>query len=193
MTAPALSTTTRSWNDIAIPAPGTFVIDPAHTRVGFVARHLMVSKVRGSFTGVTGEVTVAEDPTDSSVTAIMDAATITTGAPDRDAHLRGADFLDVETYPTLTFRSKRLADQDETSFTVIGDLTIKDVTREVALRVEFEGVAVNPWGKEVAAFTARTEIDREDFGITWNVALETGGVLVGRKVTIEIEAQAVRQ
>jgi len=123
----------------------------------------------------------------------MDAATITTGAPDRDAHLRGADFLDVETYPTLTFRSKRLADQDETSFTVIGDLTIKDVTREVALRVEFEGVAVNPWGKEVAAFTARTEIDREDFGITWNVALETGGVLVGRKVTIEIEAQAVRQ
>lgn len=193
MTAPALSTTTRSWSDIAIPAPGTFVIDPAHTRVGFVARHLMVSKVRGSFTGVTGEVTVAEDPTDSSVTAIMDAATITTGAPDRDAHLRGADFLDVETYPTLTFRSKRLADQDETSFTVIGDLTIKDVTREVALRVEFEGVAVNPWGKEVAAFTARTEIDREDFGITWNVALETGGVLVGRKVTIEIEAQAVRQ
>jgi polyisoprenoid-binding protein YceI len=153
----------------------------------------MVSKVRGSFTGVTGEVTVAEDPADSSVTAIMDAATITTGAPDRDAHLRGPDFLDAETFPRLTFRSKRLTERDDTSFTLVGDLTIKDVTREVALRVDFEGVAVNPWGKEVTAFTARTEIDREEFGITWNVALETGGVLVGRRVAIEIEAQAVRQ
>jgi polyisoprenoid-binding protein YceI len=190
MSAP---TTTRTWNDIAIPAPGTFAIDPAHTRVGFVARHLMVSKVRGSFTGVSGEITVAENPTDSAVTASIDTATINTGSPDRDGHLRGEDFLDAEKFPALTFRSKRLADQDETSFTLVGDLTIKDVTREVVLRVDFDGVVVNPWGHEVAAFTARTEIDREDFGITWNVALETGGVLVGRKVTIEIEAQAVRQ
>lgn len=191
MTAP--TTATRTWNDLTVPAPGRFALDPAHTRVGFVARHLMVSKVRGSFTGVAGEIMVAEDPTDSAVTVSMDTATITTGAPDRDAHLRGPDFLDAERFPRLTFRSKRLTDLDGTSFTLAGDLTIRDVTREVRLRVDFDGLAVNPWGKEVVAFTARTEIDREAFGITWNVALESGGVLVGKKVTIEIEAQAVRQ
>ncbi|HET6214827.1 MAG TPA: YceI family protein [Micromonosporaceae bacterium] len=184
---------TREWNGAAIPAPGRFVLDPQHTRVGFLARHLMVSKVRGSFTGVSGEITVAEDPTASSVTAVMDAATITTGTPDRDTHLRSADFLDVETHPVLTFTSKRQTNHDDTSFTLVGDLTIKNVTREVPLRVEFEGHTINPWGKEVIGFTARTEIDREDFGMTWNVALETGGVLVGRKVTIEIEAEAIRQ
>jgi polyisoprenoid-binding protein YceI len=185
--------TTRTWNGLTIPNPGTFTIDAAHTRVGFIARHLMVSKVRGSFTGVSGEITVAEDPAESSVTATMETATISTGAADRDAHLRSADFLDVETHPELTFRSKRMSDRDGSEFTLVGDLTIKDVTREVELHVEFDGVTMNPWGSEVAAFTARTEIDREDFGITWNVALETGGVLVGKKVTIEIEAQAIRK
>lgn len=187
------STSTTRWHNLTIPAPGTFVIDPSHTRVGFVARHLMVSKVRGSFTGVTGEITVAEDPTESAVTAVIDAATISTGAADRDAHLRSPDFLDAARFPQLVFRSKRLNHHDGTSFTLLGDLTIKDVTRAVELRVDLEGVAVNPWGKEVAAFTARTEIDREAFGITWNVALETGGVLVGKKVAIEIEAQAIRR
>ncbi|HET8659408.1 MAG TPA: YceI family protein [Micromonosporaceae bacterium] len=191
MTAPTLAT--RSFNGVAIPAPGTFVIDPAHTRVGFVARHLMVSKVRGAFTGVAGEVTIAEDPAQSTVTASIDTATITTGAPDRDAHLRGADFLDVAVHPAMTFRSKAVTSLEGGSFTLLGDLTIKDVTREVTLTVDFEGVARSPWGQEVIGFSARTEIDREEFGITWNQALETGGVLVGRKVAIEIEAEAVRQ
>jgi polyisoprenoid-binding protein YceI len=191
MSAP--TATTRSWNGLTLPAPGTFVIDASHTRVGFVARHLMITKVRGSFPGVSGELVVAEDPQASTVSATMATATITTGTEERDAHLRSADFLDVEKFPELTFRSKRVTEQDGTSFTLVGDLTIKDVTREVALRVEFEGVAVSPWGQEVVAFTARTEIDREDFGITWNVALETGGVLVSKKVTIEIEAEAIRK
>jgi polyisoprenoid-binding protein YceI len=191
MSAPTLST--RNWNGSSIPASGTFAIDAAHSRVGFVARHLMVTKVRGSFPGVSGEITIAENPAESSVTATMQTATIETGSPDRDTHLRSPDFLDVEAYPTLTFASRRVVDLTGTSFTLVGDLTIKDVTREVSLRVDFDGVAVNPWGKEVVAFSARTEIDREDFGMTWNVALETGGVLVSKKVTIEIEAQAVRQ
>lgn len=187
------TTAAQTWNGVRVPAPGTFAIDPAHTRVGFVARHLMVSKVRGSFTGVSGQIIVGENLADSSATATMEAATIDTGSADRNAHLRSPDFLDVEKFPALTFVSKAVKDQDDTSFTLVGDLTIKDVTREVALKVDFEGAAVNPWGKEVIGFAARTEIDREDFGITWNVALETGGVLVGKKVTIEIEAEAVRQ
>ena len=191
MSAPTI--TTRTWQGATIPAPGTFALDPAHTRVGFVARHLMVTKVRGSFTGVSGEITVAENPADSTVTATIQTATIETGSPDRDTHLRSGDFLEAEKYPTLTFASRRLVDAGDGSFTLVGDLTIKDVTREVALKVDFDGVAVNPWGKEVVAFSARTEIDREDYGMTWNVALEAGGVLVSKKVTIEIEAQAIRQ
>ena len=191
MSAPTI--TTRTWQGATIPAAGTFALDPAHTRVGFVARHLMVTKVRGSFTGVSGEIIVAGNPADSSVTATIQTATIETGSPDRDTHLRSGDFLEAERYPTLTFASRRLVDAGDGSFTLVGDLTIKDMTREVALKVDFDGVAVNPWGKEVVAFSARTEIDREDYGMTWNVALEAGGVLVSKKVTIEIEAQAIRQ
>lgn len=187
-----MHSTQRTWNGLTIPAAGTFELDPAHTRAGFVARHLMVSKVRGSFTGVAGKLVIGEDPADSSVTATLDAATITTGTADRDAHLRSPDFLDVERFPVLTFRSTGLSDRDDTSFTLAGDLTIKDVTRPVELRVDFEGLAKSPYGAEVVGFAARTEIDREAFGLTWNVTLETGGVLVGRKVIIEIEAEAVR-
>jgi polyisoprenoid-binding protein YceI len=183
---------TRTWNGQTIPAPGTFALDPAHTRVGFVARHLMVSKVRGSFTEVAGEITVAEQPADSSVQVTIGAASITTGVADRDAHLRSGDFLEAEKYPALTFRSSGLVAGEE-GFTLTGELTIKDVTREVTLDVEFEGLALSPWNQEVIGFTARTTIDREEFGITWNQALETGGVMVGRKVTIEIEAEAIRQ
>lgn len=190
MTAPALKT--RTYGGLVIPEPGKFVLDPAHTRVGFVARHMMVSKVRGSFGEVTGEITVAEDPTDSTVTVTIGVASITTGVADRDAHLRSADFLELDEYPSLTFRSTGL-EAAEGGFTLRGELTIKGVTRQVALDVEYEGVAASPWGQEVIGFTARTEIDREDFGITWNQALETGGVLVGKRITIEIEAEAIRQ
>jgi polyisoprenoid-binding protein YceI len=183
----------RTWNGVAIPAAGTFALDPAHTRVGFVARHMMVSKVRGAFTEVSGDVVIADDPADSAVSAVIPAASIDTGVADRDKHLRSADFLDVDKFPALTFRSTGLVPDRENTFTLRGELTVRDVTRPVELEVEFEGAARSPWGQEVIGFTATTEIDREEFGITWNQALETGGVLVGRKVKIEISAEAVRQ
>lgn len=190
MTSPAA--TTRTFGDLTIPTPGTFTLDKAHTLVGFVARHLMVTKVRGSFPEVSGTITVAENPLESSVEVTIDAASISTGNADRDAHLRSADFLDVEKYPTLTFRSKRIASHSGNNFVVVGDLTIKDVTREVELAVEYDGLVRDPWGGEVIAFSAKTEINREDWGITWNAALEAGGVLVGKEVTIEISVEAKR-
>jgi len=183
----------RTLEGVTIPQPGTFVIDPAHTTVGFAARHLMVSKARGSFGEVSGEITIGENPLDSTVTARIGAASIDTGHADRDAHLRGPDFLDVARFPHLTFRGLRVAHVRGSDFVLAGELTIRDVTRDVELSVEFEGVARSPWGQEVVGFTATTEIDREEFGITWNQALETGGVLVGRKVKIEISAEATRQ
>jgi polyisoprenoid-binding protein YceI len=190
MTAPA---NTRQYNGLTIPTPGKFEIDPAHTRVGFVARHMMVSKARGSFTSATGSIVVTEDPLESHVDVSIDAASIDTGVADRDGHLRSPDFLNVEQWPTLTFKSKRVVGLSGGEFKLVGDLTIRDVTREVELDVEFEGLAKSPWGQEVIGFSATTEIDREEFGITWNQALETGGVLVGKKVKIEIGAEAVRQ
>jgi polyisoprenoid-binding protein YceI len=190
MSAPA---STRTFAGLTIPSAGTFALDPTHTRVGFVARHLMVSKVRGNFTEVSGEINVAEDPLASTVTVRIPAASINTSVADRDGHLRSGDFLDVEKYPELTFRSTRVGDPSGDKFQIVGELTIRDVTREVTLDVEFEGVAVSPWGQEVIGFSASTEIDREEFGMTWNQALEAGGVLVGKKVKIEIEAEAIRQ
>jgi polyisoprenoid-binding protein YceI len=191
MTAPTLAT--RTFEGATIPAAGTFDLDPAHTAVGFIARHLMVSKVRGSFGKAGGTLTIAEDPLASTVEVSIDAASIDTGVTDRDNHLRSADFLDVERYPSLIFRSTRVEHAGDNQFVVLGDLTIRDVTREVRLAVEFEGLARSPWGKEVVGFTATTEIDREEFGVTWNMALETGGVVVGKKVKIEISAEGIRQ
>lgn len=191
MTSPI--STVRDYGGITIPTSGTFTLDPAHTTVGFVARHLVVSKVRGSFTSATGTITVADDPLASSATVEIDAASIDTGVADRDTHLRSADFLDVERFSKLTFRSTGIDEVKDSTFVLRGELTIRDVTREVALEVEFDGVARSPWGQEVLAVTASTEIDREEFGITWNQALETGGVLVGKKVKIEISAEATRQ
>src|SRR5688572_5699017 len=155
MTAPALDT--RPFDGVAIPAPGTFTLDPAHTEVAAIARHLVVSKVRGTFADTTGTIVIAEDPLRSSVTASIPAATINTNSPDRDNHLRSADFLDVENHPTLEFRSTRIVSHKGNSFVVRGELTIRGVTREVDLAVEFEGVAKSPWGQEVVAFTATTE------------------------------------
>jgi polyisoprenoid-binding protein YceI len=182
----------RTWQGVTLPSPGTFVVDPAHTRVGFVAKHLMVTKVRGHFAQVEGTVVVADDPLQSSAEATMQSESITTGSPDRDTHLRSGDFLLIEQHPTVTYRSTAVTGYTGTTFTVLGELTIKGVTRQVELAVEIDGVAQDPWGGERLSLTARGEIDREDFGLTWNVALEGGGVLVSRKVVLEIEAQAVR-
>ncbi|HEX6936724.1 MAG TPA: YceI family protein [Actinomycetes bacterium] len=192
-TAPETSTPLRVVDGVTLPAAGTYVLDPTHTRIGFVARHLMVTKVRGSFAEFEGSITVGDDAKASTAEATMKAVSIETGVADRDNHLRSGDFLEAEKYPTISFRNARVLSQKGTEFKVAGDLTIKDVTREVVLDVELDGVAQDPWGNEKLAVTASTEIDREDFGMTWNVALETGGVLVSKKIKIEIEAQAARQ
>ena len=183
----------RVVDGVQLPAAGTYVLDPFHTRIGFIARHLMVTKVRGNFTEFDGSITIAEDPAKSTAEASIKALSIETGAPDRDAHLRSGDFLEAERYPELIFANARVVAQKGSTFTVLGNLTIKGVTKEVELAVELDGVVTDPYGNEKLALSARTEISREDFGMTWNAALETGGVLVSQKVVIEIEAQAVRQ
>ena len=184
---------TRDYNGVSIPVAGTYQLDAAHKRVGFVARHMMVSKVRGEFTEASATIVIAEDPLQSSATATIQAASFDSSSEQRDGHVKGADFLDVEKYPTLVFASTGVKDFDGSELVLVGDLTIKDVTRQVELKVELEGVSRSPWGQDVFGFTATTEIDREDFGITWNAALEGGGVLVSKKIKIEIEGEAVLQ
>ncbi|MFY1674431.1 YceI family protein [Plantactinospora sp. WMMB334] len=193
MTSSAESATTRTWEGLTIPTAGSYLLDQAHKRVGFMARHMMVSKVRGQFREAEATITVAENPLESSVSATIQAASIDTGQTDRDNHLRSGDFLESEKYPTLEFRSTGVKSHSGAEFVLDGELTIKDVTRPVELTVEFEGAGRSPYGQDIFGFTASTEIDREDFGLTWNVTLETGGVLVGRKIKIEIEGEAVRQ
>jgi polyisoprenoid-binding protein YceI len=181
---------TRIVDGVEIPATGTWEVDPAHSRLGFVARHLMVTKVRGSFDVFDGRIVVGERPEDSIVEVRVDTASITTGSPDRDAHLRSADFLDVERFPTMSFRSTKVERSGDSGLRLEGELTVRDVTRPVTLDAEFDGLTGDPWGGMRVAFTATTEIEREDWGMTWNVALEKGGVLVSKKVQIEIDVQA---
>ncbi|MBG0827111.1 YceI family protein [Planomonospora sp. ID67723] len=184
--------TVRAWENLQIPAPGTFSLDVAHTRIGFVVKHMMVSKVRGNFADFSGTVTIAENPLESSAELTIKTESITTGVADRDGHLRSDDFLAVDKFPELTFRSTRVVGHSGDEFTLLGDLTIRDVTKQVELTVEYGGAGTNPWGQEVWGFSITTEIDREEFGLTWNQALEAGGVLVGKKVKIEIEGEANR-
>jgi polyisoprenoid-binding protein YceI len=184
---------TRDFEGVILPTPGTFDLDPAHTRVGFTARHMMISKVRGRFAEFTGSINVAEDPLQSTAEAAIEARSIDTGQPQRDGHLVSPDFLNVEKWPQLTFRSLRVTGHDRNVFTVAGELTIRDVTREVELTLEIEGVANSPYGKQVLGFTLTTEINREDFGMTWNAVVEGGGVMVGKTVKIEIEGEAIRR
>lgn len=183
----------REWEGLTIPTPGTFNLDKAHTRIGFWVKHMMVSKVRGHFAEFDGSVTIAEDPLQSSAEVTIKAASIDTGVADRDAHLKSDDFLATDKYEDITFRSTRVVSRDGNELKVLGDLTIRDVTQPVELTVEFGGAGTNPWGQELFGFSISAEIDREAFGLTWNQALETGGVLVGKKVNIEIEGEAIRQ
>lgn len=183
----------RDYQGVTIPEPGTFDLDPAHTRIGFSARHMMVSKVRGRFGEFTGSITIADDPLASTAEAVIKTASIDTGNADRDAHLTSGDFLNVEKFPEIAFRTTRVTGQQGHVFTVLGDLTIKNVTRPAELTLDLEGVGNSPWGKQVMGFTLSTEINREDYGMTWNVAVESGGVLVGKTVKIEIEGEAVRR
>jgi polyisoprenoid-binding protein YceI len=184
---------TREFEGLTIPTAGTYTLDQNHKRVGFVVRHLMVSKVRGNFEEATATVTITEDPLQTAVTASINTASINTGQTDRDNHLRSGDFFDAEKFPTMEFRSTGIKSHDGDEFVLDGELTIKDVTKPVELKVEFEGVGRSPYGQDVFGFSATTEIDREDWGLTWNVALEQGGVMVAKKVKIEIEGEAIRQ
>ncbi|GIU86714.1 MAG: polyisoprenoid-binding protein [Acidimicrobiia bacterium] len=172
---------------------GTYEIDPAHSRIGFVARHAMVTKVRGSFDDFSGSGHFdAEHPGRSSLELTIRAASVDTRNADRDAHLRGADFLDVERYPMIGFRSTAVEQVDVTRFRVTGDLTIKGVTRPVTVDLEYTGAAVDPFGNQRIGFEGGATVNRKDWGLTWNLALEAGGVLVGEKVHLEFEVSAIR-
>lgn len=215
----------RSWNGLTIPAPGHYLLDDAHTRIGFHAVHMMVSPVRGEFTRAAAAISVAEDPLQSDVTAVIEAASITTGHDERDSHLRSPDFLEVERHPTLTYRSTGMRRYEDDpiflwarlrglgrnrpvgdphtvprqsrriaqKFLLTGELTIKGITRPVDLDVAYGGARRDPDGRNIFGFSATAEIDRTDYGLVWNVPLESGGVLVGRTVRIELAGEAVRQ
>jgi polyisoprenoid-binding protein YceI len=172
----------------SVPA-GTWQIDPSHSAVTFSVRHLMVSKVRGRFGSFTGTITVGDDLASSSVTASVDTASVDTNDEARDQHLRSGDFFDVERFPAMTFRSTSI-EEDGDGYRLTGELTIKDVTRPVVFDVEFGGVSQDPWGNTKAGFDAKTTVNRKDFGLEWNAPLETGGVLLGDKVTIELDVEA---
>ncbi len=169
------------------------MLDKSHTEVGFIARHLMVSKVRGRFTDFEGTIVVADDPSESSVEVIIQAASINTNDENRDKHVRTNDFLSTDEFPALTFRSTKVELSSGGDWKVNGDLTVRGVTRPIVLDVQFEGVIQDPWGNQRLGFTASGEIDRNDFGVSFNAALETGGFVVSPKVKLEIEAEAVRQ
>jgi polyisoprenoid-binding protein YceI len=172
----------------------TWALDPAHTLVEFAAKHMMITTVKGRFSGVTGTATVDGNGVATGVEVEIDASSIDTRSEQRDAHLRSADFLDVAAHPVMVFRSTRVEGawrRPGDEFSVVGELTIRGVTREVVLDVVFEGAGKDPWGGERASFSARAVLDRRDFGLTWNQALETGGLLVSNELRIALEVQAV--
>jgi len=182
----------RTIESVELPPVGTWKLDPGHTAVEFVARH-MFTKVRGRFIGFDGTIEIAERPEDSKVQIEVDTATIQSNQEQRDNHLKSGDFLEVERFPKITFASKELRLTGENTFLLVGDLTIKDVTREVTLDAEFLGWGPGPMGGNIMSFSARTTINREDWDMTWNLVLETGGLLVSKKVDIEIDVEAVQQ
>jgi polyisoprenoid-binding protein YceI len=175
----------------------SWTLDPAHTSIEFAVKHMMFTTVRGRFKEFTGTLEIDEqNPDRSTVTVEIDAASIDTGTPDRDTHLRSADFLDAENHPRLTFRSRRVegaTKKEGDRFRVIGDLTIRGKAIEVTLEGEFQGTGTDPWGGTRSGFEASTKIDRREWGLRWNQALEAGGILVANEVKIEIEAQAVKE
>lgn len=212
---------TRTWNGLVVPAAGTYELDVAHQRIGFLAMHMMVSPVRGQFGTGGAVIHVAEDPLASSVAATIDAASIETANVDRDTHLRSADFLDVEAFPTIEFRStavewnpapdpifswaalkgrmpgrdvdtSRAAAGTSTKFVLHGQLTIRGITQPIALDAEFGGVGTDPYGRHLFGFSATADFERAAFGLLWNVALEAGGVLVAKTVRIELAGEALR-
>ena len=175
-----------------LPAPGRWQIDPGHTEAAFIGRHFMLTKVRGRFTGVAGTVVIADEPGESTVEVTIDMASVESGSQARDDHLRSADFFDTARHPTAAF-SGRAADWQGTRGLLAGELTIRGITRPVTLQVEYLGHVADPWGGQRAIFTAHGILNREDWGLTWNMPLDGGGLLVSKDIRIEIEAEAVLQ
>jgi polyisoprenoid-binding protein YceI len=170
----------------------TWKIDTAHTLVEFSVRHMMITTVKGRFTDVQGTIVdVNEDPTQSSVELSIDTASINTADPQRDTHLRSPDFFDAEQYPTITFKSRRIEGKRD-EFTLVGDLTMHGITREVSLKVEFNGIGADPYGRTVAGFSAEGKLNRKDWGLNWNVGLEAGGVLVSDQIKLNLEIEALK-
>lgn len=188
--APAIIT--RTVGGVEIPAAGTYALDASHTEVTAVARHLVFTKVRARFPEVSGTVVIGEDPTQSSATVEIAVASVDSRDAGRDEHLRSADFFDVDNHPTITFTGTGVRRQGH-DWVLDGDLTILDTTKAVSLDVEYLGAVTDPWGGQRIAFSASVEVDREDWGLTWNMALETGGVVVSKKITIEIDTELVAQ
>ena len=184
---------TRTIDGIEYPPAGTYVLDPAHTRLGFAVRHMAVSKVRGGLNAFEGSLDIGEDPLDSKAKVTIDASSVDTRDEARDNHLRSNDFFDVEHHPNWTFESTAVRPSGRGEWDVDGDLTIRGVTRPVTLRTVLEGVVRDPYGNQRVGFTATTSIDREDFGVAFNAVMDAGGLVVGKKVDIEIEAEAVLQ
>jgi len=188
-TEPPMTTVAPAFTDLT----GTYTLDPTHTRIGFVARHAMVTKVRGSFNEFEGTAAIdGDNPAASSVRVTIDAASIDTRNAQRDAHLRSNDFLTLEQYPQITFVSTGIRQVGDTTFEVTGDLTIKDVTNRITVPFEFEGASQDPFGNQRIGFDGSVTVSRKDYGLTWNAALETGGVLVGDKIVLEFEVSAVK-
>jgi polyisoprenoid-binding protein YceI len=172
---------------------GTYTLDPAHSRIGFVARHAMIAKVRGAFNEVSGSATIdGANPSASNLEVTIQAASVDTRDANRDGHLRSGDFFDAETYPTITFKATAFAITDDETVEVTGDLTIKGVTRPVTIPFTFGGAAVDPFGNSRIGFEGDVVVNRKDWDLTWNAALETGGVLVSDKVTLEFEVSAIK-
>jgi polyisoprenoid-binding protein YceI len=186
-------TTTATPQSTLTDLTGTYTLDPAHTRIGFVARHAMVTKVRGAFNEFEGTGTLdGTNPANSRVQVTIDTASIDTRNAQRDEHLRGNDFLAMKEYPRITFSSTGVRQLDDTTFEVTGDLTIKGVTNSITVPFTFEGAAKDPFGNLRIGFEGSVTINRKDYGITWNAALETGGVLVSDKVTLEFKISAIK-
>lgn len=190
MTVSQTLSTTRTIDGVEVPVPGTYTIDATHTQVSFLVRHLMVAKVRGHFRKFEGTIVVAEVPEESTVTASIDAASIDTGDPNRDGHLRSPDFLDVEKYPTIEFKSTSVTHKGGSDFSVTGDLTMRGITKPITLSAEFLGVINHPQMGVRMGMSATGEVNRDDFGMLYNAPLETGGFLLGKTVKLELEAEA---
>ena len=184
---------TATTTETGIPGyeAATWTIDPVHSEVGFSVRHMMVSKVRGRFTSFSGEIVTAEDPTQSSVTAEIDLSSISTGQEQRDEHIKSADFFEVETYPTMTYKSRGIRVEDG-EYVLDGELTLKGVTRNVPLRLELNGFGADPYGGYRAGFTATGEINRREFNVNFNAPMANGGVVVADKIQLHLEIEAVK-